>query len=94
MVNVPNGSLSAMDSLSRDQLRSMMAEVLAGQGKTLPADDASALSDIGFRSLDFSELALRVEDEIDEELNFEAAGLRQINTVGDVLDLLVEIQEQ
>ena len=52
------------------------------------------LRDIGFRSLDFSELALRVEDEIDEELNFEAAGLRQIATVGDVLNLLTEIQDQ
>lgn len=89
-----NGSLLRMDSLSRDQLRTMMAEVLEGQGKTLPDDDNAALSDIGFRSLDFSELALRVEDEIDEELNFEAAGLRQINTVADVLDLLVEIQQQ
>ena len=39
-----------------------------------------------------SELALRVEDEIDEELNFDAAGLRQITTVGDVLDLLTELQ--
>lgn len=83
-----------MDSLSRDQLRTMMADVLAGQGKTLPDDDSAALNEIGFRSLDFSELALRVEDEIDEELNFEAAGLRQINTVGDVLDLLEEIQSQ
>ncbi|MDQ4111832.1 MAG: acyl carrier protein, partial [Actinomycetota bacterium] len=49
---------------------------------------------IGFRSLDFSELALRVEDEIGDELNFEAAGLRSIETIGDVLDLLVEIQGQ
>ena len=38
------------------------------------------------------ELALRVEDEIDEELNFDAAGLRRITTVADVLDLLTEIQ--
>lgn len=72
----------------------MMGEVLATQGKTLPADDGADLAQIGFRSLDFSELALRVEDEIDEELNFEASGLRQITTVGDVLDLLTEIQEQ
>ena len=83
-----------MEPLSREQLRTMMADVLSGQGKTLPDDDAAALNEIGFRSLDFSELALRVEDEIDEELNFEAAGLRQINTVGDVLDLLEEIQAQ
>ena len=33
-----------------------------------------------------------MEDEIDEELNFDAAGLREITTVADVLDLLLEIQ--
>ena len=81
-----------MSSVSREQLRSLMGEVLAAQGKALPDNDDAALADIGFRSLDFSELALRVEDEIDEELNFDAAGLRQITTVGDVLDLMIEIQ--
>lgn len=70
----------------------MMAQVLATQGKTLPEDDSADLRAIGFRSLDFSELALRVEDEVGDELNFDAAGLRQINTVGDVLDLLLELQ--
>jgi acyl carrier protein len=83
-----------MSAVSREQLRALMGEVLAAQGKTLPDDDAALLNDIGFRSLDFSELALRVEDEIDEELNFEAAGLRQINSIADVLDLLTEIQAQ
>jgi acyl carrier protein len=83
-----------MNAVSREQLRALMGEVLAAQGKALPDGDAAVLSEIGFRSLDFSELALRVEDEIGDELNFDAAGLRQINTVGDVLDLLTEIQDQ
>lgn len=83
-----------MSAVSRDQLRGLMAQVLSGQGKTLPEDDSASLAQIGFRSLDFSELALRVEDEIDAELNFDAAGLRQIATVGDVLDLLSEIQDR
>ena len=82
-----------MSAVSREQLRALMNEVLEAQGKTLPAEESADLQTIGFRSLDFSELALRVEDEIDEELNFDAAGLRQINTVGDVLDLLTEIQD-
>lgn len=69
-----------------------MSEVLAVQGKDLPDEDAVKLSDVGFRSLDFSELALRVEDATGAELNFEAAGLRSIETVGDVLELLVELQ--
>ncbi|WP_018155324.1 phosphopantetheine-binding protein [Demetria terragena] len=81
-----------MSALSRDQIRTMMDEVLTAQGKELPADDSTALAEIGFRSLDFSELALRVEDELDEELNFDAPGLRSIETVGDVLDLLDRLQ--
>jgi len=78
----------------REQIRLLMGEVLAAQGKELPDDDSVDLRDIGFRSLDFSELALRIEDEIGEELNFDAAGLRQVQSVGDVLDLLTELQGQ
>ncbi|MGH3351041.1 MAG: phosphopantetheine-binding protein [Nocardioides sp.] len=83
-----------METLDRAAVRDLMGEVLAVQSKTLPDDDTAKLADIGFRSLDFSELALRIEDETGDELNFEAAGLRSIETVADVLDLLVEIQSQ
>jgi acyl carrier protein len=85
-------SVSRMNAMPRDDVRRMMGSVLSVQGKQLPDDDATLLQEVGFRSLDFSELALRVEDEIGRELNFEAAGLRQITTVADVLDLLVDIQ--
>lgn len=85
-------TLSAMNQLSRDQLKALMSQVLTAQGKVLPEQETANLREIGFRSLDFSELALRVEDEIDTELNFEAAGLREIATVADVLNLLEEIQ--
>ena len=81
-----------MSALSRDQIRTMMADVLAAQGKELPGEDTANLEELGFRSLDFSELALRVEDEIGDELNFDAPGLRQIQTVGDVLDFLEQLQ--
>ena len=81
-----------MSALSRDEIRTMMAEVLQAQGKSMPADDAANLEEIGFRSLDFSELALRVEDEIGEELNFDAPELRQIATISDVLDFLEQLQ--
>ncbi len=80
-----------MVELSRTDVRSMMAEVLAKQGKSLPAEDSAPLDEIGFRSLDFSELALKVEDEIDTELNFDAPGLREIRTVGDVLDFIDQL---
>jgi acyl carrier protein len=80
-----------MSDLSRGEVRGMMADVLTKQGKSLPADDAAPLDQIGFRSLDFSELALRVEDEVDTELNFDAPGLREIRTVGDVLDFIDQL---
>ncbi|KJK10811.1 acyl carrier protein [Terrabacter sp. 2RAF25] len=81
-----------MSALSRDAIRTMMAEVLQAQGKSMPADDSANLEEIGFRSLDFSELALRVEDEIGDELNFDAPELRQIATISDVLDFLEQLQ--
>ena len=81
-----------MSALSRDEIRTMMAEVLQAQGKTMPSSDDANLEEIGFRSLDFSELALRVEDEIGEELNFDAPELRQIATISDVLDFLEQLQ--
>ncbi|HYN97892.1 MAG TPA: acyl carrier protein [Pilimelia sp.] len=78
--------------LTRAQVRDLMGQVLKTQGKVLPDNDDADLREIGFRSLDFSELALRVEDEIGEELNFDAPGLRQITTVRDVLDFIDRLQ--
>ncbi|WP_165945619.1 acyl carrier protein [Micromonospora sp. KC606] len=83
-----------MNELSRAHIRDLMSQVLANQGRVLPDDDAADLREIGFRSLDFSELALRVEDATGEELNFDAPGLRRIATVGDVLDFLETLQRQ
>lgn len=83
-----------MAQLSRDQVKEMMGEVLRRQDKELPESEETPLDEIGFRSLDFSELALRVEDELDEELNFDAPGLRSIRTVADVLDFIDELQKQ
>jgi acyl carrier protein len=81
-----------MPALSRDEVRALMADVLAAQGKSAPEGDDVELESIGFRSLDFSELALRVEDEVGTELNFDAPELRSIRTVGDVLDFLDQLQ--
>jgi acyl carrier protein len=81
-----------MSQLTRPQIRELMGQVMKTQGKVLPEDDGADLREIGFRSLDFSELALRVEDEIGEELNFDAPGLRRITTVGDVLEFIEQLQ--
>ena len=79
--------------LDRARVRELMALVLATRDVKLPDDDSAELRGIGFRSLDFSELALRVEDEIDRELNFDAPGLRSVQTVGDVLDMIDQLQD-
>lgn len=81
-----------MTQLDRERIRELMAEVLSAKGVSLPDDEAADLRAVGFRSLDFSELALRVEDETGAELNFDAPGLRSIATVGDVLDFLQKLQ--
>jgi len=79
--------------LDRARVRELMGLVLATRDVKLPDDDSAELRGIGFRSLDFSELALRVEDEIDRELNFDAPGLRSVQTVGDVLDMIDQLQD-
>ena len=78
--------------LDRARVRELMALVLATRDVPLPNDDSVTLREIGFRSLDFSELALRVEDQIDRELNFDAPGLRSVVTVADVLNLIDQLQ--
>jgi acyl carrier protein len=78
--------------LDRARVRELMALVMAARDAQLPDDESVTLREVGFRSLDFSELALRVEDEIDRELNFDAPGLRRVATVGDVLDLIDHLQ--
>jgi acyl carrier protein len=80
--------------LTRSELAVMMNTVISEHGHAVPDSESADLRDIGFRSLDFSELALRVEDAIERELNFDAVGLRSIRTVGDVLDLLEQLLAQ
>ncbi len=76
--------------ITREDVRRLMDAILARQGKPPAADETAALRAIGFRSLDFSELALRVERSAGRELNFEASLLRAIVSVGDVLDFFEE----
>jgi acyl carrier protein len=77
-----------MNRVSRANILSMMTGILARQDKPSLLSEDSVLRDIGFRSLDFSELALRVEAESGRPLEFSGTALRGIQTVGDVLDFL------
>ena len=78
-----------MSALPRERVLALMKSMLDREG--VASDSLSPTTDltsIGFRSLDFSELALRVEKESGAAFDFDAVGLRTIETVGDVLDYL------
>lgn len=77
-----------MSSPKRASIMQMMAEILARQGRAASIQEPSSLREIGFRSLDFAELALRVEASSGITLDFEGAALRSVQTVADVLDFL------
>lgn len=65
-----------------DEMRSMYQR----RGSDMPLEPRTVLRDIGFRSLDLSELALRLEDRLGRELNFAAGEIRRIETVQDLVD--------
>lgn len=77
--------------MTRHTILELMNGILAKQGKEPVTNEAASLREVGFRSLDFSELALRIERTVGRELNFDAALMRSISSVGDVLDFFEKI---
>ena len=75
--------------MDRAEILQLMNTVLAKRGRALISSETQTTRDAGFRSLDFSETALRIETRIDRELAFDAASMRRIETVADVLDFFV-----
>lgn len=72
--------------LDRDVVIAMMREILVRQGKvTCELTPSVVLRDAGFRSLDFSELVLRVEGLVGREVDLSGLSLRQTRTVGDLV---------
>ncbi|MDB5508438.1 MAG: hypothetical protein JWL93_907 [Hyphomicrobiales bacterium] len=72
--------------MSRIEILALINKVLAANGRSETRDEDVAIRDAGFRSLDFSEVALRIEDKLDRELHFEAGSMRRIATIKDVID--------
>jgi len=78
--------------LDGDVVIGMMREILTRQGKSsceLRPD--LVLRDVGFRSLDFSELVLRVEALVGREVDLSGLALRQTRTVGDLLSFFESV---
>ncbi len=72
--------------MKRATILTLMQDILAKHGKPALCSEDDTLTEIGFRSLDFSELALRVEMAAGRTFTFDAAPLRAIRTVRDVVD--------
>jgi acyl carrier protein len=72
--------------MTRSEILDLMNMVLAKRGRAAITGEAQAVREANFRSLDFSEVALRIETRIGRELAFDAASMRRIETVKDVLD--------
>jgi acyl carrier protein len=74
--------------LETDGILQELRELYARRGVAVELTPELRLADLGFRSLDFSELALRLEERLGRELNFGGGELRRLETVGDVVELL------
>ncbi|MCO4761990.1 MAG: hypothetical protein KC502_10835 [Myxococcales bacterium] len=60
--------------------------VMTKKGREPITGETVSTRSVNFRSLDFSEVALRIEAKLGRELTFDAAAMRNIDTVKDVLD--------
>ena len=74
--------------LETDGILEELRALYARRGVDVEPTAELRLADLGFRSLDFSELAIRLEERLGRELNFGGAELRRLETVGDVVELL------
>lgn len=72
--------------MTRSEILQIMNHVMVKRGRNEIVDENQTTRETNFRSLDFSEVALRVETNIGRELAFDAATMRRIETVKDVLD--------
>jgi len=72
--------------MERSEILALMNAVMVKRGRPEIAGEDQTTRDANFRSLDFSEVALRIETKIGRELAFDAASMRRIETVKDVLD--------
>ncbi|MEY8120514.1 hypothetical protein AB9F26_20105 [Falsihalocynthiibacter sp. BN13B15] len=77
--------------MDRSEILALMNTVMVKRGRAEITDETVTTRVANFRSLDFSEVALRIETKVGEELAFDAASMRQIETVKDVLDFFAEI---
>ena len=76
--------------MNRNEIMDVINTVLKNQGRQEVSNEEVELISAGFRSLDFAEAAVRIEECLGCELNFGAAAVRQIRTVKDIIDFFVD----
>lgn len=76
--------------MERTEILNIMNMIMTKKGRAEITDESQNTREVNFRSLDFSETALRIETKIGSELSFDAASMRKIETVKDVLDFFEE----
>lgn len=79
--------------MTRSEILAIMNHIMVKRGRPEISDETKTTREVNFRSLDFSEVALRVETKIGKELVFDAATMRRIETVKDVLDFFETVTE-
>lgn len=77
--------------MNRAEILTLMNAIMTKRGRPQITDEAQTTREANFRSLDFSEAALRIEMKINRELAFDAASMRRIETVKDVLDFFESV---
>lgn len=77
--------------MTRAEILEIMNHVMVKRGRAAITDESQTTRAANFRSLDFSEVALRLETKIGTELVFDAAAMRRIETVKDVLDFFESV---
>jgi len=80
--------------MDRQRVLDTINMVLRNKGRGAASDDETPMREAGLRSLDFSEVALRLEDMLGRELNFEASTMRRITTIRDVIDFFVHASSE
>jgi len=77
--------------MDRAEILNIMNAIMEKKGRAPITDETKNTREVNFRSLDFSETALRIENRIGRELAFDAAQMRRIETVRDVVDFFADV---
>lgn len=73
--------------MDRAEALTIINSVLAKKGRGPVEDGGTTLNEAGLRSLDFSEVVLRVEDSLGREIGFGATTIWRVKTISDAIDL-------